>query len=278
MLDISKLRMYSIAYVSEDIKEDSLYLKAYPVEILSDETGTLGDQLTEKVSNIDVDGNVTTLIYNKDYLITAKWFNFLTPNRLTPPNICAGETVMLWRYDNTDKYFWTNVYNELDLRKLEKATFVFSNKRKIGNKNLLNQLYSFTVDTINKYVKLHTDDGDGELTTYDIEIDTDKGVLTIVDGRGNLIELDSEADKVTITTNKEVVINTPKTTINSADVTFNSTNMTMNTTNLNINAATQNIKAGSTKYTGGTITHDDIAIDNTHSHTGNLGVPVSKPN
>ena len=231
----SKLSMYSLAYVAEDIVEDSPFIKAIPIEILTDLTGIVGADMKHHAKTADIDGNKIHTVVNKTHTITAKWINFNEPNRLTAPTVHMGETIMLWKYVG-DRYFWTTFYNELDLRKREKATYVYSNKDDIKDASKLKQIYYWTVDTINKFVRLHTDDHDNEATTYDFELNTKDGIFILVDGLGNEIKLASIDGLLTITTNTSVVINTKHAVVNaSADATINTPSLTVNSGITSIN-------------------------------------------
>ena len=231
----SKLVMHSLAYVAEDYVEDSPYIKVLPIEIISDLTGRAGDINKESVTTKDIDGNNINVITDKTHVITAKWINFNEPNRLSAPNVHTGETVLLWKY-GADRYFWTTFYNELDLRKREKATYIYSNKDDIKDVSKLKQAYYWTIDTINKFIRLHTDDQDGEATTYDLELNTKDGVLIVVDGLGNEIKLTSDAGLLTITTNVSVIINTVAAVVNAAGTAvINTPSFTVNSGVTNIN-------------------------------------------
>jgi hypothetical protein len=208
----SLLKPYSLGYVTRDILEDNLYCDFFPVERMPGYSGIINDNVAEKATTTDIDGTISSVKIDRSVKITAKWFNNGDSNRLTPPNICKGETVMLYRYSNTDRYYWSTIYNELDLRKLEKATYVFSNKRTINDKSKLGAVYSFTIDTINKFVKLFTGDDDGELTTYDFEINTKDGIVTLIDGRGNMIQMDSSKDTYNVKFNVDYNLDITETT------------------------------------------------------------------
>ena len=231
----SKLTMYSLAYVAEDYIEDSPYIKAIPIEILSDLTGTAAKDTKEKIKSKDINNENIHVVVNKTHVITAKWINLNEPNRLTAPNVCKGETIMLWKYTG-DRYFWTTFYNELDLRKNEKVTYVYSNKADIKDASKLKQVYYWAIDTINKFVRLHTDDNDGEVTTYDMELNTKDGEFILVDGLGNQIKLTSNLGLLTITTNVSVVINTTNAFINATgSATVNTPLFTVNSGKTSIN-------------------------------------------
>lgn len=287
----SGLYLYSLGYVSEDIVEDSLFVKVVPIEIISDIEGDLTNTTKETNNNVNIENENKVTIKSKDVVIVAKWLNLSDANRVTPPNVCKGETIRIFKYADTDKYFWSTLYNEIDLRKREKTVYAFSNKGSVEDESLLNNMYYFTFDTINKHVRIHTDDTDGELCTYDIEINTLDGMLTIIDGKKNFIELDSDNDKLTATIHKDIILNSENITMNSKKHTINTNEYILNATNsmtvkTNIHkfnatssTLTTNIThTGNLDSSGGNITHEGSHIDSTHKHTGNLGFDVSTPN
>ena len=202
----SELKLYSIGKVINDIIEDSLYIDVYPIEKIPNYSGSIKDEKTFNIKTKGVENNNENIVVDKSVRIKAKWVN-LGSNRVTPPMVCKGETVLLFRYSNTDRFYWIPMYNEQMIRKNEKATFVFSNRKTITpDGSELDKAYFITIDTINKVLHLHTDDSDGELTTYDFNLDTKKGILNIFDGRGNFITLNSANDELTVHTNNIINI------------------------------------------------------------------------
>ena len=199
----SKFKLFSLGIVTEDIEEDHLFVTVYPIEVINDYNGKINDTEIIQIKSVDINGDNKNIIINKQVKLNCKWLPIDTPNRLTPPNVCKGETVGIYKYGESDVYFWSTIYNELDLRKREKATWVFSNKGK-QDATLLDKVYFFTIDTINKFIRLHTDDSDGEFTSYDMEINTEDGVFTFQDGLGNMIELDSQVNILKLVTENEI--------------------------------------------------------------------------
>lgn len=199
------LQVYSLGMITHDLPEDDVWAEVHPLEQMSGSNGIIDniDMEHAKVLNIHGETIVTKII--KSTKIMCKWLHDGDNNRLTPPSVCKGETVRIYRYGNTDKYFWGTIYNELDLRKREKATYVYSNKGTIEDKSLLSKVYYWTIDTINKFVRLHTDDSDGELTTYDFEINTKEGKVTLIDGKNNFIELNSASQNLTTNINNDII-------------------------------------------------------------------------
>lgn len=213
------LEYYSLGMVAVDKLEDDNYIKVYPIEILPTVTGDPVDSKDIGItSTTNPFGEIKNSPLTKTNLITAKWLPRGNPNRASAPDVMKGETVYLYRYGGSDKYFWESMYCENDLRKNEKVIYLYSNKKEIGP---IDKNYYFTIDTKNKFIRLHTDDSDGEYTAYDIDLDTRNGVLTIQDGKKNEITLTSKDDKLLIKTNKTIEITTTDHITNNTTTTNN---------------------------------------------------------
>jgi hypothetical protein len=192
---VTGFELYSIALVAEDKQEDSMYIKAYPMEILPTHTGSLNTNPNTKSNTKDISGGNTSININKDVVLTAKWLPLNQSNRMTAPDVCKGETIFIYNINGTDRYFWNTAYVEPDLRKREKIIYFWSNKGSIEDgDDFMSKGYSLIIDTRNKVIQLHTADNDGEYTTYDLVIDTKEGSFTLVDGKGNKFNLDSKSD------------------------------------------------------------------------------------
>ena len=240
---------YSFGIVIGD-KPPGTIAEIFPIELrglftgdpseLKDIAGKLTDELSSNKEDIKLKLSNT---------IKAQWLPISNSNRLTAPDICNGETVMIYRFGDSQIFFWDTIFNESDLRKKEHVFFGCSNTDDI--KEVLNDTntYFWGVDTKNKdVVIIHTSDNDGELTTYDINIKTKDGILTVTDGKENSIVLDSGKDEITITTNKKINLNTKE---------------------VNIVCDTYNLKCTDAHITASTL---DIIADTTHTgkydHTG----------
>ena len=208
-MDKSLFNVVSIGYVAKDIAEDSLFVEIFPLEIFPAMTKGLTKNENVKNSNKNINNDIESLMVVKKQLIKAKWLPHGNPNRLDPPTVGKGETVLVHRYSDSDKYFWSTLYNEFKFRKKEKITTVLSNRSEITDGlNKLDKCYYVSLDTINKFIRLHTDDSDGELCTYDVEFDTKNGYMTILDGKDNEITLDSAKDKLSLITNNDIYSST----------------------------------------------------------------------
>lgn len=235
-LQQSKFKFFSLGMIAQDIAEDSFEVQVFPMEITTSGGGDLNEPPRNATDSVDAKGENSSVVVDKGKVVTATWVPIGASNRITPPNVCKGETVMLYNHAGTDQYYWTTMDNEMDLRKNEKATFFFSNKPGIASDGLLEKSYYFTIDCINKFIRLFTNKNDGEYTTWEVKIETDKGLLFIEDGKGNRVEIDSQKDKLTITTLKDVEINTKNATVNASDSATIKTNVcTIDSSQCNIN-------------------------------------------
>lgn len=210
MGDTSGFVFHSLGYVAADKAKDKYYVEIIPIEQLPSTDGKITPN-NIVVSNIkdDTGKNISNVV-NKTATVHAKWIKLDCSNRINPPDVCKGETVFIYTFNGLDAYFWSTAYAEPDLRKRERAMYFWSSKASIAEKDWPKKGYSITVDTYDKYVVLHTSDGDGEFTTYDIELDTKAGKFSITDGRDNVLILNSAENKLQIKTNLAIELVTEK--------------------------------------------------------------------
>jgi hypothetical protein len=285
-MDVSLFHLYSLGVVTKDKVENDNYISVTPIEHIPDVDSEYNDVEVTTVETLDIDGNNKSIIVDKSSTIQAKWLPDVDTNRAISPDVCKGETVKIYRYSDTDEYYWTTLYNQFHYRKKEKDLRLYSNRDSIEEKQSVNDMYYTLMDTINKLCKIHTADNNGELTTYDFEVNTKDGVMLITDGRGNKIELTSRKDLLTIKTNKkvhvittDVVVDASKSvTVNSPEVTINSTNTTINADkNVNINCTTANVKCSDMNVNAGsstTIKSPNITLDGEVTTTKNVNIGI----
>lgn len=210
----SGLKLYSLGIVAVTKDKGSDAIKVTPIEVL-----TLGNKkLSEEKNNYKVEmpdakGIKRSSQIESESMLIAKWIPFGHSNRLTPPDVVAGETVILFRFADTEEYYWTTIFREPKLRRLETVNYGYCNIPQGLEAFDKQTSYWFEVSTDQKYIKLHTSKNDGEPYEYDITLDTEKGNLLIDDNAGNSIELNSEQNKLSILTNTDVYIKSPTVTI-----------------------------------------------------------------
>lgn len=236
--DLSQLKFYSIGIAVEDIlyeseeeekkkkqqaktkpktkdgkeeKEDPdkyIKLKVSPMEQLNVQKPGFMHHFKDEYVNIHPDERdkiVKDAITSKSY-VEAIWSPFLNPNRVTPPTVRKNETVLLFKYGNVEKYFWSSIKHEPNIRKLERARWAFSNIAPDSGFEPYDKdtSYWFEVDTIDKMVRLKTNDNDGEKAWYDIKLNTKEGKLTVEDNNKNKLTWDTEKGELTIEFEKKI--------------------------------------------------------------------------
>jgi len=228
---ISELKLYSLGIVTEHKPEGTDYILVTPIEKINiQESGYINDiERTYKSTLKDIDGKEDKQEIKATNKIRAKWIPFGHSNRITAPDVRAGETVILFKFGDVDEYYWTTIFREPSIRKLENVLYAFSNIK--GGTTAFDKSTSYwlQVDTIHKKVHFHTADNDGENTCYDIDIDTKNGTLVITDNKGEVIQIDTQSNSININSNKEINISASTVNIKASK----EVNITSPTVNLN---------------------------------------------
>ena len=199
MTNESGFNIYSIGIVAEDKPVGSDDIEVVPSELIVDANGDIAAR--EKItSNITSPfGEKETINVETGNAITARWLSFGS-NRGSAPDVCKGESVLLFYYRGTDQYYWLPLFFEPELRKKETVVYYFANKTSAsGTSNsasvtasdLLKQGYYFKVDTRDKKISLHTPNNDGEPAKYNVVLDIKQGVFTLEDDKENKLTIDS---------------------------------------------------------------------------------------
>ena len=284
MEDVSNYRAFSLGVVVSDKAFDSDMIIVSPLETLSiqkeglinPKTDTLPPQYRSSKDTISQDH--FELEYWSTNTVEAKWKPIGNTNRKTAPDMVANELVMLYKYGNEDEYYWSEYDDAKEMKKLERVTLRFSNrpggyfeKATLDDDNS----YSVTISTKDKLVHIHTADNDGEVTTWDITINTEAGTLNIVDGLGNKFEWDAGAGTLVENFNTKITRNAPTIEDNCTNHIVNTSNANLNASSTVVSSGTLDISANTT--TKGTLTNNGKDISSTHFHPSGppyTGTPV----
>lgn len=198
-MSLSQFRLYSIAIAAENRKLDSHELECMPVEILGFVDGEItSDRQEFEDEGVDAFDESYTVKVSQSNSVVATWLQWGS-NRITPPDIRRGERLMLWRFGDTDKLYWTDTGLDGFLRRLETAIWAFSNTRDESTKALTPEnSYFMEVSTHRKQITLRTCKSDGEPFAYTMQLNTKEGVFTLTDDDENYIEFDSAERKITL--------------------------------------------------------------------------------
>lgn len=192
-MELSKLKLFSLGLVASNKPLSSKTIEVTPIELLPFMDGEINAEINiSSVSGVDRDGKAYTVSVANGTSIKATWLPMGNTNRRTAPDVRRGERVLIYRYGDSDRYFWVDMGLDSRLKKLETVTHSWSNTRD-ENKDSTDpkNCYFFEVSTHKKLITLSTNKSDGEPYAYTVQINTGKGNLTITDDIGNFIEMDS---------------------------------------------------------------------------------------
>lgn len=217
----SNLELFSLGIVSEDKTDKSDYIKVCPIEHISFSNGLIKDQTKQyNVKLPNAEGITKTSKTEGEAIIVAKWIPDSHSNKISAPDVVKGETVKIYRFSDSDKYYWTTVFREPSLRRLEESLFAWGNVRSGTKPFDRDSSYTMTVSTKNKFIEINTTVNDGEPCGYNIKLNTKTGSMVIVDTRQNRIELLSMSDTCNVTTNKKIILKSPNVSIDSKNTVF----------------------------------------------------------
>lgn len=214
MSEQSLLKFYSFAIVVEDKLVDSDIVTAWPVETIPSVDGLVKDYKVNMKTTGDTASNSTSSATTEAVVtVEATWRDLGGSNQVTAPNVCKNETVLLLKYADDEKLYWTTMGREPKFRRLEHVCYMFSNLKEPGEEYTKKTAYWLEVSTREKHIWLHTANNDGEPFIYDIIIDTKDGQLVFKDDAGNAVLIDSANGTVSHKATKTINLDAPVTNI-----------------------------------------------------------------
>lgn len=205
----SNLKLYSLGIVVETKPEGTDTILVTPIETLNIQApGSIKNYKKDyKGDKKELESTSFKTEHEAKNYIRATWLPFGHSNRITAPDVNANETVVLFKFGDVDEIYWTTIFREPTLRRLEDVLYSYSNLPKGMTAFDKDSSYWARFSTKGKLVQLHTSMNDGEHTTYDITIDTKTGTLEVKDGKKNSILLHSPSNTLTINTQNAVNVN-----------------------------------------------------------------------
>lgn len=188
----SALKPYSLGVVAVTKARGSDEILVTPIEEVSTVDGSLNNyQKDYSVSLSNVNATPTSASATARATIKAKWLAPGGSNRYTAPDVVAGERVLLYRYADSETYYWETIGHHPSIRRLETVRYVFSNQES-GNAAIdENTSYWFEVSTHDQRITLKTSNNRGEKSIYSFVIDAKNGTVTLNDAEGNTLLLDT---------------------------------------------------------------------------------------
>lgn len=196
---ISQFHFYSLGIVAVNKPLDTDVVEVTPVEKLTMLDGEINDHEKQvELQSKMHDGSAYNTKTIQTATIKCRWLP-MGSNRITSPDVRRGEQVAIYRFGDSDKYFWASLEYEKRLRKLETVLIGISATKEESDIGKPDSMYYMEFSTHRKLIHMHTSKKNGEPFAYDVQLNTGEGYLLITDDVGNLINLDSKNTYIEIT-------------------------------------------------------------------------------
>ena len=245
---ISSIRPYSIGIAAHNLPIGSRDLEVVPIEDMNEIDGEITDEyrtLSKTISNSEK-GSLSTKTKHT-LSLSASWLPISSSNRVTPPNIRRNERVQIYQLGDSQTYYWTTLYDDSYLRRLETVIWAFSNTTDEETKELdHSNTYFMEVSTHKGLVGLYTSKSNDEPFAYTVQLNTKEGYLTIKDDIGNYINLNSKDIRVLLHNASESKVELVKEVVNvesASEVNVGTKTVTVNCTTATVNASKTTINS-----------------------------------
>lgn len=188
-MQVSQLVPYSIGIATENKPLSTNDLNVMATEVFGATDGEVTLNPENVISKgVDGEGRQYQTSVVSDRSLTAKWLPFGS-NRATAPDVSRGEKVMIYRFADTDTYYWKSLGLDEELRRLETVITVYNANPKRGMKGTIDftNCYYFEVSTHNKTVTFGTSVLNGEHTTMHVQLNAGTGEFLFEDGTGQTV-------------------------------------------------------------------------------------------
>lgn len=249
-MELSKLKIYSLGLVAINKPLTTKEIEVTPIEDTPMLNGEINDDVTKyKAEAEDSKGSAYNVELDTTNTVKATWLPIGSSNRMTAPDVRRGETVVLYRFADSDKFYWATLKDDMHLRKLETVVYAFSANQKEDTKNTSENMYFLEVSTHKKIVHFHTSKANGEPYMYDIQINAAEGFIQIQDDAKNFFTfnskerqiemINSDMSKIEINKTNIFIESTDLIALKSKKITETSTEHIIKATDLDITATTQ---------------------------------------
>lgn len=198
-VNLSELKVYSIGIVAEDKKLGSRVVEVTPIEDLTMLDGDINSNKKDStVKSQDAQGGQYEVKTKTANSVPATWLPLGSSNRFTAPDVRRGERVVLYKFSDEEKYFWATLFDDIQLRKLETVIFAFSGTQEEDVEVNAENYYFLEVSTHKGLVHFHTSKKNGELCSYDIQINPKIGFIKVQDDMGNFFLFNTKEKQIAL--------------------------------------------------------------------------------
>lgn len=194
--------------VVQDKKNDSTKILAYSDDLLPFVTGSItATQMSSNVRSVNSAGERSNVSVKSQNYITAEWRDDTAGHSGYPPDVRAGEQVILYNYGDSDQWYWRSANRNNNARRSETWCLMIndtmSNAADLSDDNC----YVIRVDTRRgKEILLQTSKSDGEAFRYKFSVNAETNHITLGDDDGNFIDLDSNVPAITLRNKADSII------------------------------------------------------------------------
>lgn len=182
-----------IGTVLEDKESFSRVIKVHLKEMLPFVQGEVkAIEDTKKIESAS-DGFTGTITTTN--MVEAKWIGF--SNRRYPPDVRKNEQVRVWKYADSDDYYWDSMGRDDNLRGPERLNFSVSGEP--GPVDTLNDDNTYFVELDSRHKKraiIRTSKKNGEKYAYLFCLDAINNRVTLCDDSNNEIRIESDTPRV----------------------------------------------------------------------------------
>lgn len=190
--EVSGMRLYAMGRAANNKALNSKELEVTPIEQLSMLDGELISlPFDSEVSGASPTGGEYSAKAKLNAALTATWFP-LNSNRKSPPDVRRGERVIIWRYRDTDQFYWTETGWDDHLRRLESVHYRWSaTADEAADMEDPANYYHLHISTHEGLIHLETTNKNKEKAVYALQLNTKDGLIVLSDNHGNFLQLDS---------------------------------------------------------------------------------------
>lgn len=193
--NVSVLHIHSMGVVAAAKSTNSREIQVNLREMSSYMSG----QVTVDPKQLEYKGTTAAGEQVQDKLVTdqnvsAIWLPHGS-NRVSAPDVQPGERVTVWRVGDEDKYYWTEMGLDDELRRLETIVIAISGSpattenKEIGD----GDWYFIEWSSHKKHMMMSNSKANGEVVQYVAKFDYGEGKFSVADDMDNAISLDSVA-------------------------------------------------------------------------------------
>lgn len=197
MSETSKWKIWSLGTVTEDKPFGIDIIRVTPIERLPLQSGpssSIQNEYNQKIP--DAAGNASQQMVKSTKVVEAEWTPDGDNHLFTSPMVRKGEVVKIYKYADTNKYYWTTIYRSPELRRTERIIWGAGNLSNPGGRLDLDSIYYLEFDTLNKVINIKTSLSDGEEYMYQLSLNPGTKQAFITDNIGNKFIIDSPSNNV----------------------------------------------------------------------------------